>query len=144
MYYGRGAGAQPTASAVTADLIDTALGLTQTSFSRLGFWPDMTEPVRLLPSDKTVGRFYVRVLAEDKPGVIARIASCLADHQISITSLQQNEDWMEDGVIPVAITTHEAVRGEMEKAVQALNASKEIRGETVLIEILDEHQESIA
>lgn len=141
MYYGRGAGDTPTASAVIADIIGLAVGSIQLAFNSLTIWPDLTPPAKLLPKGKASGRFYVRVMTEDKPGVISKMASALSDANISITSLRQSEHNEKNGFLPVAVTTHLTTRGTMEEAVKAIEALPEINS-VVTIEIVEEQKES--
>src|SRR5262249_20117560 len=81
LYYGRGAGALPPASAVVADLIDVAVGRAQRTFQTLRLWSGR-ETVRLQPAETVRSRFYLRVRVEDRPGVLAEVTRVLADHHI--------------------------------------------------------------
>jgi len=143
MYYGRGAGAMPTGSAVVQDILDAALGLSGILFGSLKIWPDITQPAKLLADAQVMSRYYIRIMTDDRPGVIARIAACLSEHHISITSLHQDEAWRDGDVIPVAITTHRASRGDVLAAVETIGKLPEIKQPVVCLEILDEHKESV-
>ena len=77
MYYGRGAGGMPTASAVVADLSAVAMGTAQSAFERLLLWPDRCEKANQLPIEAVRSRYYIRVMAEDAPGVLAQVAAVL-------------------------------------------------------------------
>ena len=84
LYYGQGAGQMPTASAVVADLIDMAVGRAQRTFQTLRLWSGNGGAITLRPSAAVRSRFYLRVPAEDRPGVLAEVASVLARHHINL------------------------------------------------------------
>jgi homoserine dehydrogenase len=123
LYYGQGAGQMPTASAVVADLIDVAVGRAQRTFQTLRLWSGDSGTIRLRPSDTVRSRFYVRILGQDRPGVLAEIARELADHQISISSVIQHEalDEHEGDVVPLVIMTHTATTGKFRAAVTSID-----------------------
>jgi 2,3-bisphosphoglycerate-independent phosphoglycerate mutase len=90
MYYGRGAGGRPTASAVVADIHAVAAGTAQPFFATF-LWPDRARPARPLDQSSNQSRYYLRVMCEDSPGVLAQIASRLGENAISISSVLQKE-----------------------------------------------------
>jgi len=142
MYYGRGAGGLATASAVVADLAAIAMGAAQRLFEQLAIWPDRNEPADQLPIDAVRSRYYIRVLAADKPGVLATIAAILARHDISIRSVLQHEpDPADAGAVPVVITTHTALEGGARKALAEIDDLDDLRGKSVCIAIVEEHPE---
>jgi homoserine dehydrogenase len=144
MYYGRGAGGDPTASAVAADVVSLALGTGQILFDRLTLWPDRASGRAGLPRREARSRFYIRVMAADEPGVLAQIASVFGKHKISISSVLQKEPGdagIAAACVPVIITTHPAGESAVCKALKEVDALKEINGPSVCITILDEHQE---
>ena len=142
MYYGRGAGSMPTASAVVADLLDVALGNAPRRFQTLGIWPDRSKPANQLPMDRVCCRYYLRVTCKDSPGVLAKIAAVLGSHQISISSVLQHEpSSLADHGVPVIITTHRATEGNMEKARAQMDALPAVLSPTVCIRIVEEHPE---
>ena len=116
MLYGRGAGQMPTASAVVADVVDVALGRAGITFEKT--WMARPDRVRahVLPMDKLQSRYYVRLMVEDRPGVLAQIAGIFAKHSISIASVTQKEA-CDVGWVPVVFTTHLAEEGEMQAAL---------------------------
>ena len=122
-YYGRGAGQMPTASAVVADLIDLAVGRAQRTFQTLRLWSGDGGPVRLRPPEAVRTRFYLRLLVEDRPGVLSEVARVLADHQISIASVIQHEapDEHEGARVQLVIMTHTAQTGDFRAAVARLD-----------------------
>jgi homoserine dehydrogenase len=143
MYYGRGAGSMPTASAVVADLASVAIGVAQRQFQMLRLWPDLAEPARQLPVDSFRSRYYIRVMADDRPGVLAQIAAILGGHDISIASVLQHES--ADGAqgVPVVITTYPATEGQVRRALAQVDALSSIKSPSVCIGIVDEHPEKL-
>ncbi|SIQ26430.1 homoserine dehydrogenase [Alkalispirochaeta americana] len=144
LFYGRGAGGDPTASAVISDILGLALGITPALFGHTGFWPDRNGETRQLPAGSEELRFYLRIMAVDKPGVLAAISTILAREQISIASLHQNEQARGQELIPVVITTHTCTRQAMNRAVQEINALDITGAGAVLLPIVDEHPEKIS
>ncbi len=122
-FHGQGAGQMPTASAVVADMIDTASGRTDITFRRLELWSDRESKIGLLPYDQTMGRYYMRFFVADEPGVLSQITGILGRHRISIASIIQHEPTSDEQPrkVPLVIMTHEA----NEKAAAAAN--EEIR-----------------
>jgi len=143
MYYGRGAGGLPTASAVVADIAAIAEGTAQRQFSALGIWPDQADAANQLPIADVRGRYYLRVMAEDRPGVLARVAEILGRHDISICSVLQHESPHADAGVPVIITTYEATEGDLQNALQEIDAMDAIKSQTICIGIVDEHEERL-
>jgi homoserine dehydrogenase len=123
LYYGRGAGQMPTASAVVADLIDLAVGRAQRTFQTLRLWSGNGRGVTLRPRATIRSRFYLRVQVQDRPGVLAEIAHVLARQQISISSVIQHEalDEHEGDIVPLVIMTHTASAGNFDAAVVDIN-----------------------
>jgi homoserine dehydrogenase len=137
MFYGRGAGQMPTASAVVADMIDIAVGRTAITFRTLELWSNRKASVTPREHAKADGRFYMRVNAEDHPGVLAQVASVLGQHHISISSVLQQEAANEDGTVPLVIMTHETTEGATRKACAEINQLKCVRGKTVRMWVRD-------
>jgi homoserine dehydrogenase len=123
LYYGRGAGQMPTASAVVADIIDLAVGRAQRTFQTLRLWSNGGSDITLLPSAAVRTRFYLRLFVQDQPGVLAEIARLLAEHHISISSLIQHEapEDHEGDTLPLVIMTHTAATGSFTAAVAAMD-----------------------
>ncbi len=137
MFYGRGAGMMPTASAVVADILDVALGNSARVFEHVHVRP-RTEIARLIQGiDEFVSRFYIRIMAQDRPGVFALFGKVLVDHDISISGALQHEGTGPDGSVPVVIVTHETQEKNMARALKALQALDVIRGQSVCIRIVD-------
>jgi homoserine dehydrogenase len=123
LYYGRGAGQMPTASAVIADLIDLAVGRAQRTFQTLRLWSGNGTGVTLRPAAAVRTRFYLRLVVEDRPGVLAEVAGELAQHQISISSVIQHEapEEHEGEKVVLVIMTHTAPTGNFRTAVAAID-----------------------
>ena len=146
MYYGRGAGGMPTASAVVSDLAAVATGTAQKTFESLKIWPDRSRPARQLPVEEVNSRYYLRVLAGDEPGVLGQVATILGRFHISISSVLQHESAPggEPGAgVPVIITTYRAREGEIRKALAEVDSLEVIKAKTVCIGIVDEHPEQL-
>ena len=108
----------PTASAVTADLIDLAIGRSQRTFQTLRLWAPNRARQQLRPPATVRTRFYLRLLVDDKPGVLAEVTRVLAQHQISIASVIQHEapDEAEGERVQLVIMTHTAATGPFRAA----------------------------
>jgi homoserine dehydrogenase len=127
LYYGKGAGAEPTASAVVADLVDVTRLHTADPDHRvphLAFQPDALAATTILPIDAVVTSFYLRLQVADQAGVMASVAGILAAHDISIDALLQRPN-QEPGAVKqtdVIILTHDVVEGRMNQAIAQLQA----------------------
>jgi homoserine dehydrogenase len=123
LFYGKGAGQMPTASAVVADLIDLAVGRAQRTFHTLRLWSDNGTPLRIRPAATVRSRFYLRLLVEDRPGVLAEVAGVLAQEHISIASVIQHEvpDEPEGERVQLVIMTHTAPTGNFRTACGRLD-----------------------
>jgi homoserine dehydrogenase len=122
-YHGAGAGRLPTASAVLADLIDLAAGRAQKTFQALRLWPANAPGPDLRPAATVRSRFYLRLLVQDRPGVLADVSRALANEEISIASVIQHEalEEHEGAVVPLVIMTHEAPTGRFRAALRAID-----------------------
>ncbi|MCG8451959.1 MAG: homoserine dehydrogenase [Spirochaetales bacterium] len=142
MYYGRGAGGSPTASAVVSDVLSIALGTWPALFSTLKLWPDCTEEARLAPTGESRHRHYLRFNLHDEQGAVAAITAALAEKGISLNSFVQKES-TNGGPVPVVIITHEATEHDLSQAFEAICALPAVEGEAICLRIIDEHVESI-
>jgi homoserine dehydrogenase len=140
MYYGRGAGGSPTASAVASDILALALGITGTAFESLNCWPDQTPHADLIAREDSVNRYYIRLITADKPGVVAHVSTLLCDKGISISSMIQHES---SDPVALVITTHEAREGDISQVLDAIEALPEIHEKPVCLRIIEEHSENI-
>ncbi len=110
-YSGLGAGQMPTTSAVVADIIDMVAGRAQITFRLLELWSKQTARVPASDFAHVAGRYYLRFNVEDRPSVLAEIASILGRHDISIASVIQHEADEQSGVVPLVIMTHQTTEG---------------------------------
>ncbi len=125
LYYGKGAGAEPTASAVIADLVDITRLHTADPDHRvphLAFQPGAMRDTRILPMADVVTAFYLRLQVADQAGVLARITAILADRDISIDALLQRESAEGEAQTDVIILTHDTVEGRMNQAIAQMQA----------------------
>lgn len=137
-FLGPGAGQMPTASAVVADLIDTAVGRTRLTFDRLNLWSEHKSLVSLGEHANVVGRFYLRFSVDDRPGVLADIAGALGRQQISIASMIQHEPPATGSpVVPLVIMTHEATEGAVADAMQEIDRLDRVHRDSVSLHVLD-------
>ncbi len=138
MYYGAGAGADPTASAVVADLVDVARVATVDPTHRvphLAFQPGALSGERVTDMSEVVTSYYLRLQAEDRPGVLADITRILGDEGISIEALWQKEP--EEGAtdVPVIFLTQQVVEERMNNAIRQIEALDSIRGSVTRIRL---------
>ena len=129
-----------------ADIISGGLGCSSILFDRMGIWPDITGPADQLPVEKILSRYYLRLLLEDKPGILGRVAVILGQHDISISSALQKElppEKADTEGVPFVITTHTALEGNVLRAVAEIEKLPEVLEKCVVINIIDEHAESI-
>ncbi|UCE49256.1 MAG: homoserine dehydrogenase [Phycisphaerales bacterium] len=137
MFYGRGAGMMPTASAVVADIIDVALGNSGTTFGHLNLRP-RSETVPLIEKmDNLVSRSYIRIMCKDQPGVVAQWSKVLADHDVSISGAIQHEDTGPDNTVPVVIATHQTRQKNISAALDDMEKLDVIGAKPVCIRIVD-------
>ena len=117
-FHGQGAGQMPTASAVVADMIDTAVGRTALTFDTLNLWGDGNKRVEYASPGDLEGRFYMRFDVMDTPGVLGQITGRLGQHGISIASVFQHEAGDGPGqTLPLVIMTHKAKESDAAAAV---------------------------
>ncbi len=128
---GAGAGAEPTASSVVADLVDVVRALTVDPDNRvphLAFQPDALSDAPLGELAMVESAFYLRMQALDQPGVLADITRILADLRISIEAIQQQEPAPDATAVPVVILTQRVTEAAMEEAVSRIAALPDIQG----------------
>ncbi|MGB7343894.1 MAG: homoserine dehydrogenase [Pirellulaceae bacterium] len=139
--HGLGAGQMPTASAVVADVIDTAVGRTRLTFQTLEYFNiDQPPRVKLLDALTVMGRFYFRLHVANHPGTLAAIATVLEKHQISIASVIQHESTTGSAKldsVPLVIMTHEASEGSARKATADIEALSAVTGPVVRLRVKD-------
>jgi homoserine dehydrogenase len=131
LYYGKGAGAEPTASAVIADLVDVTRLHTSDPEHRvphLAFQPDQVRDVPVLPIDDVITSYYLRMHVEDKPGVLADITRILADSSISIEALIQKEAAEGETHTDIILLTHQTVERNANAAIAKIEALPVVQG----------------
>ncbi len=143
LFYGRGAGRLPTASAVVSDIISVAIGVTQLSFKQLNIFPDSAAHVNAVPISELNSRYYIRLVAKDQPGVLAQVTRILSDQKISLSAIMQHEVNLGQ-FVPVVITTHLAREGSVQAALKEINASPAVAGPAVCLRIIDQPKEFAA
>lgn len=143
MYYGRGAGGTPTASAVVSDILSIAVGTWPTLFSRLTIWPDLRPEAVLADAGSSIHRYYLRFMVKDESGVVARMTAELASKGISMNAFVQKEVQVQD-LVPCVITTHEAREGDVADAFNAIRALPTVAEPSVMLRIIDEHSETLS
>ena len=125
LYYGKGAGAEPTASAVVADLVDVTRLHTADPDHRvphLAFQPGELQATPILAMEAVVTAYYLRLQVADQAGVLARITGILAEHDISIDAVLQRESADGEHQTDLIILTHHTVEGRMVAALAAMQA----------------------
>ena len=138
MYYGAGAGAEPTASAVVADLVDVTRLLTADPHHRvphLAFQPNQMSDLQILPIDEIETCYYLRLKAQDKKGVLADVTRILADADISIDAMMQKEPQAGEELVDVIILTHLAVEKNVNAAIAKIEALSTINGSVTRIRL---------
>ncbi|KZX59169.1 homoserine dehydrogenase [Halioglobus sp. HI00S01] len=138
LYYGAGAGAEPTASAVVADIVDLARELSagqQCRVPALGFATDTLQDLPIVPMERVSTAWYLRMEAEDKPGVLSQIASIFSDQGISIEALIQKAPAGGETRVPLILLTNKAVQGNVDRAVASIEGLDTISGEVMRIRV---------
>ncbi|MEN6385809.1 MAG: homoserine dehydrogenase [Phycisphaerales bacterium] len=140
MFYGRGAGMMPTASAIVADIIEVAMGNSKKLFKHLTLEPRNKN--RIAQIDELMSRFYIRLRVSDKPGVFAQITSILAKHEISLSGVLQHEEQNSTGSVPAIIITHQTQQKKVSAALKDFEKLEIVKNKPVCIRIVDIPQDS--
>lgn len=136
LYYGAGAGAEPTASAVIADLVDVTRMATADPHQRvphLAFQPDRLSDLHILPMSEVHTSYYLRLRALDKPGVLADVTRILGDLGISIEAMIQKEPAEGEEQADIVLLTHVTVEKDMNSAIAGMEALPAITGKVIRI-----------
>ncbi len=133
LFFGRGAGQMPTASAVVGDLLDVITGRAALTFHVLNLWPDDAAPPRLTTPEQNRRRYYLRFTVADRPGSMGTIAQMLGRHGVSIASIIQHEPSEEtpEAFLPIVLMTHGAVEASILRAVAEIDRLDIIRPPSV-------------
>jgi homoserine dehydrogenase len=138
LYYGKGAGAEPTASAVIADLVDVTRLHTADPEHRvphLAFQPDQISELPVLPIDEVETSYYLRLHVEDKPGVLADVTRILADQSISIDAMLQREPEEGEAQTDIIILTHLTIEKNMNAAIAKIESLDAVTGKVVRLRL---------
>ena len=138
LYYGKGAGAEPTASSVIADLVDITRMHTADPENRvphLAFQPDAVSDMPILPMAEVECGYYLRMRVEDKPGVLADITRILADQQISIDAMIQREPAEGEQQTDIIILTHIAREAQVDAAIAKIEALPVVSGKIIRLRL---------
>jgi homoserine dehydrogenase len=138
MYYGAGAGAEPTGSAVVADLVDVTRLHTADPEQRvphLAFQPDRMSSLKILPMDEVVTSYYLRMQVEDRPGVLADISRILADASISINAMVQREPAKGEKQVDIIMLTHQTREKNINTAIGKIEKLPVVTGKVTRIRL---------
>jgi homoserine dehydrogenase len=138
LYYGAGAGALPTASAVVADLLDVTRLITADPEHRvphLAFQPDQLSDTPILPIGEVETSYYFRMRVLDKPGVLARITRILADSRISIDAMVQKEPGEGESRVDIVMLTHRAIEKNVDRALARIERLPTVVGKVTRIRL---------
>jgi len=138
LYYGAGAGAEPTASAVVADLVDVTRLHTADPHHRvphLAFQPDQLSDTPILPMDAVRTAYYLRLRAFDRPGVLADMTRILADSDISIDAMVQKEPAEGEEQVNIILLTHVTVEKNINAAIARIEALDAVAGQVMRIRL---------
>ncbi|MDD3483525.1 homoserine dehydrogenase [Azovibrio restrictus] len=138
LYYGKGAGAEPTASAVIADLVDVARTATVDPDNRvphLAFQPDQLHDLPILPIAEAETAYYLRLQVEDKPGVLADVTRILADQGISIDAMLQREPEEGEAQTDIIILTHRCREKAADAAIAKVESLAAVQGKVTKLRL---------
>lgn len=142
LYYGKGAGTDPTASAVVSDLVDVGRNLVSGSERRVPALARHNQYRGTRSADEMPARYYLRVLLQDEPGMLARLAHVLGAHGISIASVNQSAD-AHNGHAAVVLVTHTSLEKKFRRAVEEIDAMGEVGAPTVRYRIEEFEHSSV-
>ena len=138
LYYGAGAGAEPTASAVVADIVDVVRTLTVDPENRvphLAFKPDQIANLPVLPIEQIESAYYLRLQAADRPGVMAQVSRIMGDLDISIEAILQKEPSEGETTVPLIMLTRRVQEGRIDEAIRQFQALDAIIGDITRLRV---------
>jgi homoserine dehydrogenase len=138
LFYGAGAGAEPTASAVVADLVDVTRALTadpQHRVPHLAFQPESLSNVSILPMERVETAYYLRITALDRPGVLADITRILAGSGISIEAIRQREPAEGEQHVPIILLTQRVREQAVNEALRQIEALESVKGKVTRLRL---------
>jgi homoserine dehydrogenase len=136
MFYGQGAGGPATGAAVTADLMEAARQIVRGP-DRKNYYSFDHRSLTIKPISETISAYYLKLTVLDRPGVVAQIATALAEQSISIASFIQKERRESHEAVPIVMTTHEAPQSAMDKALERIATLEPVVERPFLIRIED-------
>ena len=134
LYYGRGAGAMPTGSAVVSDIVDIARDIKKNATGRIPVMVKTIRDVRIKKIDDVISMYYFRFSALDKPGVLSKISGILGNYNISIASVIQKGRRVGEAV-PLVVLTHEAKEKDVRQAIEEIDHLPVVMNKTVFIRV---------
>jgi homoserine dehydrogenase len=140
LFYGPGAGAMPTASAVVGDLIDVATGRAALPSRVQNLWSESVPAVSFAPASQIKSRYYLHFTIADRPGVLARLAQILGEKGISIASVIQHDpgdDAPEQSPVPLVIMTHVAIQADLHAALSVIDGLDVVHSPSVCLGVED-------
>jgi homoserine dehydrogenase len=138
LYYGAGAGSQPTASAVVADVVDIVRALTSDPENRvphLAFQPNAMSDIKVVDIEEIETAYYLRLSAVDRPGVLANITAILGNSNISIEAIIQKQSLDGSSQIPVIFLTQKVLEKDMNEAIRHIEALDTVSGQVARIRL---------
>ena len=138
LYYGAGAGSQPTASAVVADVVDIVRALTSDPENRvphLAFQPNAMSDIKIVDIEEIETAYYLRLSAVDRPGVLANITAILGDSNISIEAIIQKQSLDGSSQMPVIFLTQKVLEKDMNEAIRHIEALDTVSGQVARIRL---------
>lgn len=136
MFYGRGAGMLTAASAIVADILDSARGSARRTFTKLQFFQNPRRDLPVIPMGKVRSRYYARFEAADRPGVLGKLTTILGGHEVSIASVIQQEPSTPESV-PVVILTHQTVEEQFRAALAEISRLNVVRQPPAFLRVED-------
>jgi homoserine dehydrogenase len=140
LFYGKGAGSEPTGSAVVSDIVDMALRMESKNL-HVRIPPVYHIGKKARGAKESLVPYYMRFTAEDRPGVLSRVSGILADYKISISAVTQKER-KEGGYVPIVMLTHGASEKNLKKAKEVIDKQSFIKGESVRIRVEEGYEGS--
>jgi len=136
MYYGKGAGKRPTASAVVADIVDISQRICSGAQCDKALY-SFTKDYPQLPFDTSRSRYYLRFFVFDRPGILSKISGILGKNEISIASVIQKETEEEHDYVPLVMMTHEAREAHVINAIGKIDKLPEVEGKSKIIRVIN-------
>ncbi len=140
LFYGRGAGAMPTASAIVGDLIDVATGRARVAWRFRNLWSEDAPSVPVASPVDIRSRYYLRFTIADCPGVLGRLAQILGEKGISIASVIQHDpgdDAPDQSPVPLVIMTHHAIQADIRSAIDGIDRLDVVHAPSVCLGVED-------